>query len=113
VPVATDCKPAVLWARIVRCSHGLVISLIDLSGQSDVIWNAPKRPAVPLEGVRVAIEHTASTAIFFAAPESSPALQRLTPERARHYDVVAVPPFATWALIWVRDEPDAAYMPIE
>jgi dextranase len=104
VPVATDCAPGVLWARAVRGSHGLVVNLIDLSGQNDVRWNAPKQPGSTLEGVRVAVERSATTSIFFASPESAPALRLLDPEREGRYDVVAVPPFATWALLWVRDE---------
>jgi dextranase len=104
VPVATDCVPGVLWARVVRCSHGLLVSLIDLSEQTDTLWNAPKRSAGVLSGVRVALERTSPTSIFFASPESSPALQRLEPERDGRYDAVSLPPFSTWALIWVRDE---------
>jgi dextranase len=107
VPVATDCVPGVVWARVVRCSRGLLVNLIDLSGQCDVAWNAPKRPVGPLDGVRVALERTASTSIFFASPETSPALKPLTPERDGRYDVVSLPPFSTWALLWVRDEPNA------
>ena len=105
VLVATDCVPGVLWARVIRCSHGLLVSLIDLSVQTDVGWNAPKRPAGLLDGVRVALERTSPTSVFFASPESSPALQPLTPERDGRHDVVSLPPFSTWALIWVRDEP--------
>ena len=105
VPVATDCVPGVLWARVVRCSHGLLVSLIDLSAQTDVIWNGPKRAGGALDGVRVALERTAPASIFFASPQSSPALQPLTPEREGRYDIVSLPPFSTWALIWVRDEP--------
>jgi dextranase len=104
VPVANDCLPGVLWARVVQCSHGLLVSLIDLSDQSETLWNAPKRPAGVLNGVRVALERASPTLIFFASPESSPTLQRLEPERDGRYDVVSLPPFSTWALIWVRDE---------
>ncbi len=107
VPVTTDCVPGALWARVVRGSHGLLVSLIDLSAQTDALWNAPKRLPATLNGVRVALERTASTSIFFASPESSPALQTLEPERDGRYDVVTLPSFSTWALIWVRDEPGA------
>jgi dextranase len=108
VAVATDAVPGALWTRVVRCSHGLLISLIDLSDQNDALWNAPKRPAEVLDSVRVVLERTAPTSIFFASPESSPALQPLTPDRDAQYDLVVLPPFSTWALIWVRDEPGTA-----
>ena len=111
VPAATDCMPGVLWVRVIRCSHGLLVSLIDLSGQTDIVWSAPKRPGGWLDGVRVALERTAPASVFFASPESSPALQLLTPERDGRHDIVAVPPFSTWALIWVREDPTTTEAP--
>jgi dextranase len=103
VPVATDCLAGALWARAVRCSRGLLVSLIDLSAQTEVAWNAPKQPGEAVAGIRVALERTADATILFASPESSPALRTLTPTREGRYDIVIVPPFSTWGLLWVRD----------
>lgn len=104
VPVATDCIAGALWVRVVRGAHGLLVSLVDLSGQGDVLWKTAKQPARPLVGVQLGIERTAPTSIRFASPESSPSLQRLEPERNGRYDVVTLPPFSTWGLVWIGDE---------
>ncbi len=104
VPVATDCVAGALWARVIRGARGLLVSLVDLSGQSDVLWKEPKTPPRPLADVRLRIERTAPTSISFASPESSPSLQRLEPEPEGRHDVVTLPPFSTWALVWISDE---------
>ncbi len=104
VPVATDCVAGALWARVVSGERGLLVSIVDLSGQSDVLWKTPKRPPRPLAGVRLRIERTAATSIRFASPESSPSLQRLEPESDGRHDTVTLPPFSTWGLVWISDE---------
>lgn len=104
VPVATDAVAGTLWARVVRGRHGLLVSLIDLSAQAETRWNAPKRAPSPLEGVRVAVERTGVASIWFASPEESPALRRLESARVGGSEAVELPPFSTWALLWIRDE---------
>ena len=104
VPVATDCAAGALWARVIRGAHGLLVSLVDLSSQSDVLWKTPKSPPRQLADVCLRVERTAPTWIRFASPESSPSLQALDPERDGRYDVVTLPPFSTWALVWISDE---------
>ena len=107
VPVATDCVAGALWARVIGGARGLLVSLVDLSRQNDVLWKAPKCPPRPLADVRLRVERTASTSIRFASPESSPSLQRLEPRREGRHDVVTLPPFSTWGLVWISDEVDA------
>jgi dextranase len=104
VPVMTDCAAGSLWARVIRCSRGLLVSLIDLSGQDEVLWREPKRPAGPLAGVRLRIERIAPASAAFASPESSPSLQTLETTREGRYDLVTLPPFSTWGLVWIRDQ---------
>ena len=102
VPVTTDCVPGAVWARAVEGRHGLVVSLIDLTAQDEVGWDAPKRAGELLDGARVSFLRTGRAAprIFFASPEGSPAARELRPESDGAYDVVRVPPFRTWALVW-------------
>ncbi len=104
VPVATDCVAGALWARVIQGARGLLVSLVDLSGQTDVLWTTPKCPPGPLADVGLRVERTVPTLIRFASPESSPSLQRLEPERQGRHDVVTLPPFSTWALVWISDE---------
>jgi dextranase len=107
VRVAVEPEPGALWARVIRAGGGLLVHLIDLSGQDDDRWDAPKLPAEPLRGVRVSILRRNSTApaVLAADPETRPALTPLAVETAERYDVVEVPPFSTWSLLQVREAP--------
>lgn len=102
--VATDCVAGTVWARVIRCTHGLLVSLIDLSRQNETLWKTPKRPMLPLAGVSIAVERAAPASIYFASPESSPSLQALEPVQSGRHAIVRLPPFTTWGLVWVRDE---------
>jgi dextranase len=104
VPVATDCVPGALWTRVVDSDRRQFVSLIDLSGQQDTVWNAPKNQAVPITGATVAFERVGQRAVdyYFASPEDSPAAQRLIPRTDGVHHVVDVPAFSTWALVWAE-----------
>jgi dextranase len=108
VRVSTDCEPGALWARVIRTSLGLLVSLIDLSAQDDDLWDAPKRPFAPLTGVRVAVERVRPTAprFHFAEPDDAPGLAPLAPSFDGRHDVVELPPFGPWALLLVREAED-------
>ncbi|MFL5953208.1 MAG: glycoside hydrolase family 66 protein [Gaiellaceae bacterium] len=105
VPVSTDCRPGVLWARVLRSTHGLLISLIDLSAQDDDVWDSPKAPFEPLPAVRVAVERVrrGAPSFHFADPDDSPGLASLESTFDGSHDVVELPAFAPWALLLVRD----------
>lgn len=106
VEFGIDARPGTLWTRVIRLPHGLLVSLIDLSGQDDVRWDAAKRPAAALAGVRLGVERrTRDTARFlFAAPEDEPAMTTLEPTSDGRYDWAELPPFHTWALVWLPDD---------
>jgi len=106
VPVSTDCEPGALWARVIRTTKGLLISLIDLSGQEDDVWDAPKAPAAPLAGVRVAVERARRDAprFDFADPDETPGLVRLEPTLDGRHDTVELPPFGPWSIVLVRED---------
>jgi len=105
VPVATEPRPGALWGRVFRLSDGLLVSLIDLSPQEDDRWDAPKRPARPLEGVRLSVERSSREPgrFFYADPDDQPGMLALDPEYNGRYDSVTIPPFRTWALVWLPD----------
>jgi dextranase len=109
VPVSVDSQRGALWVRAVRGPRGLLMSLIDLSPQTDDLWDAPKAPGRALDGVRVTIERTwpEPLRVYFADPDEQPSLRRLEPSSGQLRDTVAVPPFRTWALLWVPSEADA------
>ncbi len=105
VPVSVESTPGALWLRAMQTSRGLLLHLIDLSPQEDDLWNAPKRPGRPLEGVRVRLRRQLArpASVSFADPDDAPVLRRLRPVEEGPVDVYEVPPFRTWALLWVRE----------
>lgn len=104
VPVATDAAPGAVWGRVVRVPGGLLVSLIDLSVQADITWDAPKVASTPLESVRVSVLRRGEQApdVAIASPDA-PSLAALEPERCERYDTVTLPAFDTWALVLIRD----------
>jgi dextranase len=106
VPVGVDAEAGSLWVRVVRARRGLLISLIDLSCQTDDRWDAPKEELRPLAGVRLSVERVdqAAPRFLFADPEDRPALLELAAGFDGRYDMVELPPFRTWALVWLPDE---------
>jgi dextranase len=105
VPVSVGARSGAIWTRVVRLPDGLLVSLIDLSGQSDDHWDAPKAVAQPLCDVRLAVERRTRevTHFRFAAPEDQPALVPLESVWDGRYDTVTLPPFRTWALVWLPE----------
>jgi hypothetical protein len=106
VRVSIECEPGALWARVIRTKLGLLVSLIDLSAQEDDLWDAPKRQAGPLSGVRLAVERVRHDApsFDFAEPDEAPGLERLTSSFDGRHDVVELPSFGPWALVLIREE---------
>jgi dextranase len=104
VPVATDAVPGSLWGRVLRVPAGLLVSLIDLSAQADVTWDAPKAPSEPLCDVRLSILRRGEAAprLAIASPDA-PQLAPLVPERSERYETVRLPAFDTWAFVLIRD----------
>jgi hypothetical protein len=108
VPVEVTPTPGALWVRAIRVGGGLLLSLIDLSPERDTLWDSPKLGSSLLSGVRIHLERRRGKAprFFFADPELSPRLQPLEPEPRGRDDIVAVPAFRTWALVWVPGDPE-------
>ena len=106
-PVSHESRAGSVWVRAIRLPHGLLVSLIDLSSQPDDLWDAPKRPPQPLAGVRLSLERWAGPPRFlFACPNEQPALCSLEGSHDGRYDSVELPPFSTWALVWIPDGTD-------
>jgi dextranase len=107
VPIAFSAEAGALWLRAVRLSHGLLVSLIDLSGQPDDRWDAPKAEPRALAPVRLSLQRTGRAAprFLFADPDERPGMVDLHADACDGRDVVELPAFATWALVWIPDPP--------
>ena len=111
VAVSADPEPGALWVSVVETRLGTLIHLINLSAQTDLGWDRPKRPVRSLEGVRLSMLRTAADAPTFAYgdPDGPPRLEPL-PSRAEAawYDVIDLPPLNTWGLVWIHSAASAA-----
>jgi dextranase len=102
-PVATDCVPGAVWTRVLETATRRVVSLVDLTMQDDAVWNTPKVPFVERGEISIAFERTFdSPRYFFASPEGAHGANKLEPRHDGPHDVVDVPPFLCWALVWVE-----------
>jgi dextranase len=105
VPVSHESRAGTVWASVRRVGDGLLVSLIDLSTQPDDLWDAPKISGTCLSGVRFALERTGDEPRFLFATPDAPGLEPLAPAFDGRHDVVELPPFVHWALVWI---PEAA-----
>jgi dextranase len=98
-----DCTAGTVWARALEAASARIVSLIDLTGQRDLRWDAPKTPARGVDGVTVSFERVGSRRprIFTASPDD-PSPRELESTLVDGHDVVEVPPWLTWSLVWAR-----------
>ena len=103
-PVSQASRSAgALWARVCRLPGGLLVSLIDLSGQA-------RRPLGRTEAARRAalrraplLERSSRSADASSSPArtTSRHSSSSSPSLDGRYDTVTLPPFSTWALVWI------------
>jgi dextranase len=92
-----------VWARALEAPSGRVVSLIDLGEQDDAPWDAPKTPSRGVDGVTVSFERVGPRRprIFAASPDA-PSARELESTLLDGHDVVEVPRWSTWSLVWAR-----------
>jgi len=111
VRFSTDAEAGSVWIRVVRNRFGLVVHLINLTGQDNTAWDAPKNPITPVGGVRLRVLRTLATLTpLVAAPGEDPALAELRVEPDGRYDEIELPSLGPWTMIVL---PDPAGWPAE
>lgn len=114
--VSVEPEPGALWVRVVRTARGWVVHLINLRGQDDTVWDAPKRPVEPVVGARLRLSFAdEETRVLVASPES-PELRPAVPlgrVTGKQDDALTagqgglelgLPPLGLWTTIWVATE---------
>jgi dextranase len=92
-----------VWRRVTSTSHGLVVHLINLCGQSETLWDASRAPALsPGQGeLRFRRVHGRVPQVRAADPDGSARLMDV-PVRLDGDDAVAeLPPLNVWQVIHV------------
>jgi dextranase len=95
--VSTGLEPGAVWTRAIETDHGLVLHLINLIGQRDLSWDAPKRPSQPVKDLRLSLRRVGKRepAFLFADPDRAAGLRQLHHQFRSAYDHVQVPSFRT------------------
>lgn len=102
VPVSPDPDPGCVWVTMKRVPGASTVHLIDLTAQESPVWNVPKTPGTPAEGMTVRLRTDAATA-YLGSPEAGPHLREVTGAREGDHLVVEVPPFTAWCVVHVPD----------
>ena len=97
-------EPGTLWRRVTETSEGLVLHLINLTDQSDSLWDAPRAPFTQVSGhsLRFRLSGNQPPRVEMADPDG---IGRLVPLPVRidgNFGVAELQPFATWQLIRIR-----------
>lgn len=110
---STKATAGAVWTRVVRTPHGLVVHLIDLTGQSETVWDHGKAPGAVRAGIELAIAPLRADASIWFATVDSPDMVELTVSGTVSADqtdalsagqasvTFAVPPFETWAVLFI------------
>lgn len=113
---STKARAGRVWTRVVRTPHGIVAHLIDLSGQTETLWDAGKNPSDAREGLAVKIAPIKPTAtVYFAsvaAPDFVPLVSSGTDAAAQVNALsagqssvaFALPEFTTWGVLFIPAE---------
>ena len=106
--ISGQARPDVIWRRIVRTDAGLVVHLINLLGQSDVRWDAPRSdrsdsgPGI----VRVRRVGSVLPRIQVADPDRTSRLVDLDVQADGDHAVAALPELAWWQVLRVDLAPE-------
>jgi dextranase len=100
--VSETAEAGKVWRRIVRAGDRLVVHLVNLVGQTDTLWDAPRNAAVPQDGtLRVRRLKDRTPAIRAADPDGLGRLVEVPVSIDGDYAVAVLPEFAVWQLVTV------------
>lgn len=103
-PVAEHATGRTVWRRVLAHGTRLVVHLINLTGQDDTEWDAPRKPVDPVSGGVLRVRRAAGglPRVRVADPDGAPALVDLPVSADADHAVIALPPLALWQLIVIE-----------
>ncbi|MFC5503330.1 glycoside hydrolase family 66 protein [Lysinimonas soli] len=106
--VSMSADAGTVWRRVTEVGDALVVHLINLCGQSDTLWDAPRALATnPGHGVlRFRRAGAGLPRVRIADPDRSPRLIDVEVSAEGDWAVATLPEFAIWQLV-VIDRPHA------
>lgn len=105
IAVSERAEPGKIWRRITQVGHRIVIHLINLTGQVDCLWDAPRQPIAAVGSGRLTLDRLAAVTkrVQVASPDDRDVLAELRPaDGSASY---LLPGLQTWQMIVVELHP--------
>jgi dextranase len=101
--VAETATPGAVWRRVVRTGEGLVVHVINLVGQDDALWDAPRNDSRdPGPGrLRFRFVRGRMPRVRVADPDARARLEDVDVRLDGDHAVAILPPLNTWQVIHV------------
>ncbi|GLW96772.1 extracellular solute-binding protein [Microtetraspora sp. NBRC 16547] len=104
-PTHHEPRAGTVWRRVVGSPAGQTVHLINLSGQDDLGWDTPKRPAPAVPGLSLRLRRTGSAlpVVRVGDPDSDagPELRAVEVTADGDHAVAALPPLGVWQVIHI------------
>ena len=102
--VSVTAEPGKIWRRIVRAGDRLVIHLINLCGQTDMLWDGPRQPfQSPGDAIlQIRALHGRQPRVYSADPDGSGRLESVATTARGDRVAAALPGMRTWQLVVVE-----------
>jgi dextranase len=103
VPLSETAAAGTIWRRIVAAGDRLIVHLINLTGQTDTLWDAPRAaPGDTGPGkLRYRRTHGRSPRMRVADPDAGPRLIDIPHQIDGNFAVAELPPLRIWQMIIV------------
>jgi len=103
VAVATDALPGALWLRALDTAHGRVIHIVNLAGQTEAGWDAPKAEIPVVAGAELRLRRElAGEPVVVAFTPDEPRPQRLAVASEGEFATATLPPLGAWTVLLVQ-----------
>jgi len=99
VALCERAEPGKVWRRITQVGDRLVIHLINLSGQSDCLWDAPRNPVPAIEGGKLVLDRLSGVVrcVRVADPDRQAHLVEIA--ASANSTTYALPPLGVWLVL--------------
>jgi dextranase len=92
-----------VWRRVTEVGGSLVVHLINLVGQDDDLWDAPRKTPSTIGGGRLRFRRSGSAMprVRVADPDGAPRLVDVPVELDGDFATAQLPPFGVWQVILI------------
>ena len=105
--VSESAEPGAVWRRIVSLDHQLIVHLINLVGQEDVLWDAPRNAPrnLGISCLRIRLTKGQVPRVRVASPDVTPRLTEVRVSVEGDYALAHLPSFEVWQIIVIDQFP--------